>query len=134
MTIQPGDATVMLVEDDPNSYVLMLDLLKLAGVRNPHWRNNGAKAILLADGLEKVDLVLLDLHLPGEDGFAILKKMRANPKFQNARIVAVTASVNTADLVKCQQAGFDSFIGKPVSPSRLPNQIKQLLAGESFWW
>lgn len=134
MTILPDQATVLLVEDDPNSYTLMLDLLKLAGVRQTYWRNTGVKALALAESLERVDLILLDLHLPGEDGFSVLRKIRAHDKLKHARVVAVTASVNTSDLIKCQNAGFDSFIGKPVNPVRLPMQVKQLLAGESFWW
>jgi two-component system cell cycle response regulator DivK len=76
---------------------------------------------------------LLDIQLPYEDGYAILKQIRANPKLNTARVVALTANVLLQDEIQARTAGFDGFIGKPIDFDRFPHQIQSVLRGEQVW-
>ena len=81
----------------------------------------------------QVDLILLDIQIPGEDGYQVLRQIRATPALAEIKIVAVTANVMTSDLERTQAAGFDGFIGKPLKIKRFPEQIRRILAGEAVW-
>jgi len=128
-----ADTTIMIVEDDPNSYRSTMSLLKMAGAQDMHACTNVDDAMKLAKDLPKVDLFLVDIYMPGETGFDLLKLIRANPNLKNSKVVALTASVMFADIRRIRAAGFDSFIGKPTRPGRFPDQIRAILAGEELW-
>jgi two-component system cell cycle response regulator DivK len=131
--INLSDTTIVIVEDDPNSYRSTISLLNMAGVDDVHARTNVTDAMKLAEDLPKVDLFLVDIYMPGETGFDLLKLIRANPNLKDSKVVALTASVMFADIRRIRAAGFDSFIGKPTRPGRFPNQILAILAGEELW-
>ncbi|GAB4128544.1 MAG: hypothetical protein Fur005_03850 [Roseiflexaceae bacterium] len=132
--IRPEEAYILLVEDDPNSYLVVEDLLKHAGFKYFYHRSTGTKALQLIEALPRVDLVLLDIGLPGDDGFAIIKRLRANPKAAEAHIAAVTANIMHQTRLRAKDAGFDSFISKPIRPDQIVEQIRSMLKGHSFWW
>jgi two-component system cell cycle response regulator DivK len=81
----------------------------------------------------RVDLILLDIQLPNEDGYGVLGQLRLHPKLKDTRVVAVTANILPQDEAKARTAGFDGFIGKPLDFNRFPQQITALLAGEDVW-
>jgi two-component system cell cycle response regulator DivK len=89
MSFDPTDAYVLVVEDEVHSYVLMARLLAFLGVRHQDWRRSGWQVLEIADAMPRVDLILMDLHLPYEDGYEALSKLRAHPRFANTLIVAV---------------------------------------------
>ncbi|MBN1220872.1 MAG: response regulator [Anaerolineae bacterium] len=128
-----ADYTIVIVEDDPNSYRATMSLLKMAGAQEVHARTNVSEAMALAKKLPKVDLFLVDIYMPGETGFDLLKRIRAHPQLKDSKVVALTASVMFADIRRIKAAGFDSFIGKPTRPGRFPDQIRAILAGEELW-
>ncbi|HEY1016235.1 MAG TPA: response regulator, partial [Herpetosiphonaceae bacterium] len=80
-----------------------------------------------------VDLLLLDIQFPHDHGFEIIKQLRAEERFRNLKVVAVTSYVMPQEVEKARQAGFDGFIGKPLHQTRFPKQIRRLLAGEQVW-
>jgi two-component system cell cycle response regulator DivK len=80
-----------------------------------------------------VDLILMDIHLPEEDGYQALARLRAHPKFKDTKIIAVTAEATESNLQRARVAGFNGFIGKPLDPDRFPDQIKQILQGKEVW-
>ena len=61
------------------------------------------------DTMPQVDLVLMDIHLPYEDGYEALRKLRTETRFKKTWVVAVTADANPASMEKARQAGFDGF-------------------------
>jgi two-component system cell cycle response regulator DivK len=75
----------------------------------------------------------MDLHLPYEDGYDALSKLRNDPRFANTRVVAVTADANPASMEKAKNAGFDGFLGKPIDPDKFPDQIISILQGNVIW-
>jgi two-component system cell cycle response regulator DivK len=132
-SINLAENTIVIVEDDPNSYRATMSLLKMAGAEDVHACTNVNDAMTLAEELPKVDLFLVDIYMPGETGFDLLKLIRAHPHLQHSKVVALTASVMFADIRRIRAAGFDSFIGKPTRPGRFPDQIRAILAGQELW-
>ena len=131
---RPEEAYIILVEDDPNSYLVVEDLVKHAGFKHFYHRSSGAKLVPLIEALPQIDLILLDIGLPGEDGFAVLQKLRAHPQSARAHIAAVTANIMHQTRLRAKDAGFDSFISKPIRPDKICDQIRAMLNGQAFWW
>lgn len=131
--VDPRDAYVLVVEDNLQNLVLIARLLAFLGVRRYEWKASGWQVLEFADTMPWVDLVLMDIHLPYEDGYDALRKLRADPRFENTRVVAVTADTNPTSMEKAQQAGFDGFLGKPIDPDKFPDQIRRILQGEHIW-
>jgi two-component system cell cycle response regulator DivK len=133
-TASTDDAYIILVEDDPNSYLVVEELVKHAGFKHFYHRSSGAKLAQLIEALPRVDLILLDIGLPGEDGFAVLKRVRAHPRTAKAHVAAVTANIMHQTRLRAKDAGFDSFISKPIRPDKICEQIRSMLNGHAFWW
>ncbi len=131
--IDPKDAYVLVVEDNLQNLVLIARLLAFIGVRRYEWKASGWQVLEFADTMPQVDLVLMDLHLPYQDGYEALDKLRSDPRFTETRVVAVTADANPATMEKVRKAGFDGFLGKPIDPDKFPDQIIQILQGENVW-
>jgi two-component system cell cycle response regulator DivK len=133
MSIQPKNATILVVEDNVQNFVLITRLLAFLGVKNCEWKASGWQVLKFAEALPHIDLILMDIFLPEEDGYQVLEELRAHPRFKDTLIVAVTADVSTDNMDRARQAGFDGFIGKPIDPDRFPNQIRTILQGREIW-
>lgn len=133
MSTEPQSACVLVVEDNLNNFLLITRLLAYLGVKQCEWKASGWQVLEFADSLPKVDLILMDIHLPEEDGYQALARLRAHPKFKDTKIIAVTAEATESNLQRARIAGFNGFIGKPLDPDRFPDQIKQILQGEEVW-
>jgi len=131
--IDPRDAYVLVVEDNLKNFVLIARLLAYVGVKECQWKASGWQVLEFADSMPRVDLVLLDIHIPDEDGYAVLKRLRSDERFKNTRIVAVTADAAQESMMRAKAAGFDGFIGKPLDPDEFPNQIRSILQGQPVW-
>ena len=131
--ILPREAYVLVVEDNLQNLVLMARLLAFAGIQHYEWKASGWQVAEFANTMPRLDLVLMDIHLPHEDGFDALRKLRSNPRFSNTRVVAVTADANRETMQRARKAGFDGFLGKPVDPDKFPEQIQTILQGEEVW-
>ncbi len=130
--VRPEGATVLVVEDNVANFVLIARMLSYIGIETK-WKTSGYEVVEFADSLPKVDLILMDLRLPYEDGYEALKKLRASERWQDVPVVAVTAEASVEQMRKAKEAGFDGFIGKPLDPDRFPDQIRRILAGEEVW-
>jgi two-component system, cell cycle response regulator DivK len=131
--MHPNQAHVLIIEDNASNLMIINDLLRLAGVQHIYSRAMGWQGLKLAQSLERVDLILLDIQIPYEDGYVILKQIRALPALKDTPVVAVTANTNPEDEARVRAAGFDGFIGKPINFQRFPEQIRALLQGEAVW-
>jgi two-component system cell cycle response regulator DivK len=131
--VDPKDATILIVEDNVSNFVLMARMLAYMGVPRCEWKTSGWQVVEFADTLPKIDLILMDLRLPYEDGYGALKKVRATPKIKGTIVVAVTAEASQEQLNRAREAGFDGFLGKPLDPDRFPEQIRRLLRGDHVW-
>jgi len=134
MTLNPEEAYVLVIEDNVNNQQIITELLQIAGVQHIAVHPSGWQGLRAARAtLPRVDLILLDIQLPGGDGFSVLRSIRENPRFRETRVVAVTANARPREEARARAAGFDGFIGKPLNFHRFPEQIQALLAGEEVW-
>jgi two-component system cell cycle response regulator DivK len=131
--VEPVDAHVLVIEDNIYNYTLIARLLKFLGVKYIDWSRTGRQVQGLGSSLPRVDLVLLDIHLPYEDGYMTLERLRSNPRFEETRIVAVTAEATEDNMRRAREAGFDGFIAKPIDPDHFPDQVSDVLAGKEVW-
>ena len=131
-SIDPKDTTVLVVEDNVANFVLIARLLGFVGI-HCEWKTSGYEVVEFADKLDNLDLILLDIRLPYEDGYGALRKIRSSSTLRHTRVVAVTAEASTEQITKARESGFDGFLGKPLDPDRFPDQIQRILSGDSVW-
>jgi two-component system cell cycle response regulator DivK len=131
--VDPANAYVLVVEDNIQNFVLIARLMAFLGVKQCQWKASGWQVLEFADSMPRVDLILMDIHLPYEDGFEALARLRNEPRFKDTMIVAVTADANEGTFKRAKQSGFDGFIGKPIGPDRFPAQVKTILRGAPVW-
>jgi two-component system cell cycle response regulator DivK len=128
----PQNTTVLVVEDNVANFVLIARMLGYMGI-HCEWKTSGYEVVEYADTLPRLDLILLDIRLPYEDGYAALKKIRSSNRLKSARVVAVTAEASMEQMARAREAGFDGFLGKPLDPDHFPEQIRRILMGEPVW-
>ncbi|MGB8214728.1 MAG: response regulator [Anaerolineales bacterium] len=128
----PKDCTVLVVEDNVSNFVLIARMLGYLGI-HCEWKTSGYEVVEYADTLPRLDLILMDIRLPYEDGYGALKKIRASERLKQVPIVAVTAEASLEQMDKAKASGFDGFLGKPLDPDRFPDQIRHIINGKPVW-
>jgi two-component system cell cycle response regulator DivK len=120
-------ARILIVEDSPDNMKLFRTILGLKG----HEVTGLAGGDGLLDAIERhsPDVVLMDIQLPGKDGFALLEEIRKSPA-SKVRVIALTAHAMTGDRERALDAGFDGYITKPIDIRRFPEQVQRALSGE----
>lgn len=132
MSAHITDATVLIVEDNVSNFVLMARMLGYMGI-HCEWKTSGFEVVEYADSLPRVDLILMDIRLPYEDGYEALRKIRAAGTLRGIPVVAVTAYASDDQMERARAEGFDGFVGKPLDPDRFPDQVRRMLAGDPVW-
>ena len=75
----------------------------------------------------KPDLIILDIHMPKRDGFAVVSELRKDPVFRSTPIMALTASSSLSDGDRITASGFDACLVKPIGPAKLRETVASLL-------
>jgi two-component system, cell cycle response regulator DivK len=119
-------AKILIVEDSPDNMKLFSTILGLKG--HEVTGLPGGEGLLEAVERTRPDLVLMDIQLPGKDGFTLLQEIRRSP-FPAARVIALTAHAMTGDRERALEAGFDDYITKPIDIRSFPDQIRRALSG-----
>lgn len=119
-------ASILLVEDNEKNRELARELLSGAGYRVIEAAGVDAARAELHAGLP--DLILLDIHLPGEEGTALLEDLRFLPGGQGVPVIAWTAYNQRGDETQLLAGGCDGFIGKPHSAEKFLSVVRQFLA------
>ncbi len=117
---------VLYVEDKPSN----IEVLAAFVARHPHiqLRSAGTGEAGLALAAERrPDVVLLDIHLPGMDGYQVLQQLRADPQLAHIPVVALSADAMPHDIQRGHAAGFDHYIAKPVDLNELLGVLNELL-------
>jgi CheY-like chemotaxis protein len=118
--------TVLYIEDNPVNLVLMEGMLNhCPGVQLLTAERPEAGLALAAEA--RPDLVLLDIQLPGMDGFEVLRRLQGDAATRDITVVAVSANATAADLTAAQAAGFAEYLTKPVEMARLLDLVQRRL-------
>ena len=118
-------SVILIVEDNEKNMKLARDVLQARGYQTLE-AVTGEEGVRLAKE-RKPDLVLMDIQLPGINGIDALKQLRADPATARIPIVAFTASVTPTDRTQINQAGFDTFLGKPINLKEFLETVQRML-------
>ena len=123
-----SEARILVVDDNPTNLKLASDLLECFGYQI-------SKAMDAQQALEAIeqttpDLILMDVGLPGMDGLALTRKLKADDATKRIRIIALTSFAMKGDEQKAFDAGCDGYISKPININALPEQIAEFLRKE----
>jgi CheY-like chemotaxis protein len=118
--------TVLVVENDEQSRRLIEQILAFSEYAYVS-AVNGLEALALLDQT-RVDLALVDLSMPGLDGYQTVERMRERPGYANTPIVAVSGFTEDAPRSQALQVGFTDFLRKPFRPKELVQLIDRLLS------
>jgi CheY-like chemotaxis protein len=116
---------ILIVEDNEDNLTMLDYLLRAHGYATLLARD-GADGVRIAT-LQRPQLILLDIRMPGMDGYEVAAAIRRTPGLEQTWIVAVTASVMDSDLDAITAAGFDSYVSKPIDPETFMAEIAQFL-------
>ena len=116
---------ILIVDDEPNIVIPLQFLMEQNGYRTLV-AQSGEEA-LESISKEKPDLVLLDIMLPGVDGFEVCEIVRLNPEWRNTRIIFLTAKGRDVDIAKGMVLGADEYITKPFSNQQIIEAVTKLL-------
>jgi two-component system cell cycle response regulator DivK len=117
---------ILVVEDQEDNRRIVRDLLASAGYQMIE-ALDGESGVRLAE-TERPDLILMDIQLPGVDGYEATRRIKANPELRSIPIIVVTSYALSGDDVKAMQAGCDAYVAKPFSPRQLLAKIREFLA------
>ena len=120
-------SVILIVEDTARNRTLVRDLLQVKGYATLE-AVTGEEGVRLATE-HKPDLVLMDIQLPGISGIDALRILRADPDTAAIPVIAVTASVMQQDRKMITEAGFDAYVGKPISMKEFLDAVKNVLEG-----
>ena len=109
---------ILLVDDDVRNIFALSSALEQKGIRMAVGRN-GFEAIEKLNEISDIDLVLMDVMMPGMDGLEATRRIRQDPRFQKLPIIAVTAKAMKDDQEQCLSAGANDYLAKPVDLDRL---------------
>ncbi|MEW8979942.1 MAG: response regulator [Symbiobacterium sp.] len=119
-------ATILVVEDDKNSAMLIMDLLTAHGYRAVSVESGKAAAAMLAQ--RRFDLVILDLRLPEQTGFVVAEAIRRNPATAHVPIVVASAYTDRQNRLRAYRSGINVVLSKPIDTTELVLVVKNLLA------
>jgi CheY-like chemotaxis protein len=114
---------ILLVDDDVRNIFALTSALEQKGVLVEVGRN-GFEAIAKLDEVAEIDLVLMDVMMPGMDGLEATRRIRADARFARLPIIAITAKAMKDDQEQCLAAGASDYLAKPVDLSRLYSLLR----------
>jgi CheY-like chemotaxis protein len=117
---------VLLVDDDPRNLFAVTSLLERRDIQVV-CASTAQEGITLLNETPDIDLVLMDIMLPGVDGYEATRQIRAQPEHSRMPIIALTAKAMPGDREKCLEAGCTAFVAKPVDVNRLILTMKEAL-------
>jgi two-component system cell cycle response regulator DivK len=117
---------VLIAEDNAVNRELLRELLEARGYAVEE-ASDGQAALQIIEQT-RPDILLLDIGMPLLDGYAVVRKVRENPRLAALPVLAVTAYAMQGDREKILNSGFDGYLSKPVDAVLLVEEVKRLLA------
>jgi two-component system cell cycle response regulator DivK len=119
-------STVLLVEDNPHNRKIFSGMLTHSGFTVVE-AEDGHQA-LAAVAKQLPDLILMDLSIPGVDGWEVTRRLKADPRTKAVPIIALTAHAMRGDEERARAAGCDHYLAKPISPKKVVEEVRKLLS------
>ena len=116
---------ILVVEDQEDNRQIIRDLLSATDYEIVE-AGSGEEA-LAAVAKQRPDLILMDIQLPGIDGYEVTRRIKADPTLRSIPIIAVTSYALSGEVQKARAAGCDEYVPKPYSPRQLLAKIRQYL-------
>jgi two-component system cell cycle response regulator DivK len=116
---------ILVIEDNEDNRRIVRDLLTSVGYEIIE-AVTGEEGVTMA-GTHVPELILMDIQLPGLDGYDATRRIKANPALCHIPIIAVTSYALSGDDVKAYEAGCDGYVSKPFSPRALLAKIREYL-------
>jgi two-component system cell cycle response regulator DivK len=116
---------ILVVEDQEDNRRIMRDLLSSVGYEVIE-AVTGEEGVAAAE-THRPDLILMDIQLPGLDGYEATRQIKANPDLEHIPIIVVTSYALSGDDVKAFKAGCNAYVSKPFSPRELLAKIREYL-------
>jgi two-component system cell cycle response regulator DivK len=116
---------ILVIEDQEDNRRILRDLLTSADYEIIE-AITGEEGVALAEA-SRPDLILMDIQLPGIDGYEATRRVRAHPALRQVPIIAVTSYALSGDDVKAKEAGCTDYVPKPFSPRALLAKIREYL-------
>src|SRR5690606_31977731 len=113
----------LVIDDDIRNIFAMTSALERRGAQVACAENGHAGLEILQSGRE-VDVVMVDIMMPEMDGYEVIRRIRADERFRELQVVAVTAKAMSSDREKCISAGATDYMAKPVDIDRLVTLLK----------
>lgn len=120
---------ILLIEDNEQNRYLVTYLLQARGWEVVHAADGPAGLALAAAAAPA--LILLDIQLPGMDGYAVARALRENPALAAIPVVAVTSYAMAGDRERCLKAGCNGYIEKPIDPQTFAAQVLQFVRAQA---
>lgn len=115
--------TVLIVDDDMRNIFALSKTLRARGL-NVVMAQDGLKALRQVEENPAIDIVLMDIMMPGMDGYETMRRIRALPRHAQLPIIAVTAKAMQGDRDKCLEAGANDYLAKPVDVDKLLSMMR----------
>ena len=116
----------LIVEDDPDARKVLSLILKLDGYQI-HSAPGGQESLTrLADLVP--DVILLDVMMPGMDGYQVCQWVRSNPAVRHVPVIMLSGKADPESVARGMEVGADEYLSKPITPSSLTKQLKTVLA------
>ncbi len=116
---------ILIVEDQEDNRKILRDLLTSVGYDLVE-ATAGDQGVAMAE-TARPDLILMDIQLPGIDGYEATRRIKANPALRHIPIIAVTSYALSGDDVKAREAGCDAYVTKPFSPRALLAKVREFV-------
>ena len=123
---------IIIVEDDYETALLLSKFLQARGCKVKHARE-GLEGLRMIQS-DQPQLVLLDVMLPGIDGFETLLKLKSNPSTKQIPVIMCTVLNKVADVEKCCKWGAEGYITKPFELDRIWEKVSSLIKTEKKAW
>lgn len=120
---------ILVIEDNDQNLYLVTFILEKSGY-HVHAAREGQEGVARAGDIVP-DLILLDIQLPGMDGYEVARRLRANPRLSSIPIVAVTSYAMAGDRERALAAGCNGYIEKPINPETFMQQVENHLQSGS---
>lgn len=121
--------TALVIEDDDNNMVLITHLLAAGGYGTIEARTGeeGVERVIT----ERPDFIILDIQLPGIDGYEVLRRIRSAEADDHVPVIAMTSYAMAGDRERLLAAGCDGYIEKPIDPTTVLGEIRDIVEARS---